>query len=258
MTAPSPLPVLRFTRVPAILYDLPDYVGSAASCAESRERLLHSGTDGRDRGCCREQGEAGSERMTAASSRGRDVDHAARTGHAALFFYFTVWASAGPANPADRTCCLCWAWISAIEGLGSALVSVANMARVLSKQWRFMTVSDLDHTMVSAPGRGRALTAAIPTCWQLQVLSKALPPLTAATPFLLQVDHSDATHGKLLRFNRLWLTEFAPDSLLVFSTGRSPFLFHELAVRKRGGGAGCRAPGCRAEECGWVLPPPGV
>lgn len=45
------------------------------------------------------------------------------------------------------------------------------------------------------------------------------------------MDHSDATHDKLLRFNRLWVTEFAPDSLLVFSTGRSPLLFHELAVR---------------------------
>lgn len=43
------------------------------------------------------------------------------------------------------------------------------------------------------------------------------------------VDHNDATHDKLRRFNRLWLTEFAPDSLLVFSSGRSPELFHELA-----------------------------
>jgi hypothetical protein len=43
------------------------------------------------------------------------------------------------------------------------------------------------------------------------------------------VDHADATHEKLLRFNRCWMTEFAPDSLLVFSTGRSPPLFHDLA-----------------------------
>ncbi|KAL4440460.1 hypothetical protein ABPG75_003461 [Micractinium tetrahymenae] len=64
------------------------------------------------------------------------------------------------------------------------------MADILQRRPRFMLVSDLDWTMV---------------------------------------DHNDATHEKLRRFNRLWLTEFAPDSLLVFSSGRSPELFHELA-----------------------------
>lgn len=46
----------------------------------------------------------------------------------------------------------------------------------------------------------------------------------------VQVNHADVVHQDLLRFNRLWLSEFAADSLLVFSTGRSPELFKELAV----------------------------
>ena len=53
------------------------------------------------------------------------------------------------------------------------------------------------------------------------------PPGCAAGP---QVDHADPTHASLLAFNRLWVSQFGADSLLVFSTGRSPELFHALAV----------------------------
>lgn len=48
------------------------------------------------------------------------------------------------------------------------------------------------------------------------------------------MNHKDAVHEDLLRFNRLWLANCAPDSLLVFSTGRSPELFRELAVSALG------------------------
>lgn len=44
------------------------------------------------------------------------------------------------------------------------------------------------------------------------------------------MDHSDVTHDALCRFDRLWASEMSPDSLLVFSTGRSPELFAELAA----------------------------
>lgn len=42
------------------------------------------------------------------------------------------------------------------------------------------------------------------------------------------VDHQDPAHSSLLRFNDIWKSDFAHDSLLVFSTGRSPTLYKEL------------------------------
>ncbi|KAK9823869.1 hypothetical protein WJX72_006056 [[Myrmecia] bisecta] len=42
------------------------------------------------------------------------------------------------------------------------------------------------------------------------------------------VDHEDHDHKALHRFNELWKTNFAHDSLLVFSTGRSHNLFTKL------------------------------
>jgi hypothetical protein len=45
-----------------------------------------------------------------------------------------------------------------------------------------------------------------------------------------QVQNEDPTHERLQLFNKLWTIHFAHDSLLVFSTGRSPNLFCNLWV----------------------------
>ena len=60
----------------------------------------------------------------------------------------------------------------------------------------------------------------------MDAVESCTPPRPA--PLYCQVDHDDEGHKALLEFNALWQSQFAADSLLVFSTGRSRQLYEEL------------------------------
>ncbi|XP_066365070.1 probable sucrose-phosphatase 3 [Miscanthus floridulus] len=84
---------------------------------------------------------------------------------------------------------------------------------------RLMIVSDLDQTMVRKP----SISDESRRCCVLQCFGSFT---------YMQVDHDDPEDLSLLRFEALWEAEFAHDSLLIFSTGRSPISYNDLRKNK--------------------------
>lgn len=97
---------------------------------------------------------------------------------------------------------------------------------ILSGPARVMLVSDLDHTMVVLLTSSFFLDIS-------QLLGLHMVRLGVfLMNYVLQVDHRDPENLSLLRFNALWEAHYRQNSLLVFSTGRSPTLYKKLRKEK--------------------------
>lgn len=69
-----------------------------------------------------------------------------------------------------------------------------------------------------------------------------------------QVDHKDENSDSLRRFSSLWDDKYVKDSLLVYSTGRSPSLYLELKAQKPLRTPGTSLVPCEAIPCYGGLP----
>lgn len=105
-----------------------------------------------------------------------------------------------------------------------------HMNSRLNGSARLMLVSDLDYTMVNFHTYIPSLANALFPITIIKKREKNKWVCDSDTVF--QVDHDEPENLSLLRFNALWEANYRHDSLLVFSTGRSPITYKPLRNEK--------------------------